>query len=74
MGYGFGDAHINRHIEQALRFNEKLTVVILAETILEGSELKKWKDNSDTNERLIIVTEDELWKFENFSKLIGESE
>lgn len=74
MGYGFGDAHINRHIEQALRFNEKLTVIVLAETILEGSELKKWKDNSETNERLIIVTEDDLWKFENFTKLIGESE
>ena len=74
MGYGFGDSHINRHIEKALRFNKKLTVVILAKNVLEGSELRKWEDESDTNERLIIVTEDELWKFEIFTKLIGESE
>jgi hypothetical protein len=74
MGYGFGDAHINRHIEQALRFNEKLTVVVLAESVPEGSGLKKWRDNPDINQRLIIVTEDDLWKFENFTKLIGESE
>lgn len=73
MGYGFGDAHINRHIEQALRFNEKLTVVILFDFNSCSFNLKK-RFLKINNPNLIIVTEDDFWKFENFSNLIGEFE
>ena len=74
IGYGFGDAHINKHIEQALKFNEKLTVVVLAKAVPDDSPVANWQDDDDTNKRLIVLKDDESWKFENFTKLIGESE
>lgn len=89
LGYGFGDAHVNRRIERALQYNENLTVVILTNSDPDVGVLKQWSEKPVTNERLIICAEKafisngikrglrechDWWKFEKFTQLVGEVE
>ena len=88
LGYGFGDAHVNRRIERALQYNENLTVVVLTNITPDKGILKKWSENPSTNERLVIYAEQafisngikrdlaaahDWWKFEKFTELVGEA-
>lgn len=85
-GYSFGDAHINLEIERGLKkSNENLTVVIFTSEYEPTGVIKKWHDDSDIAEQVLIFARKgfyhadqkhhseqniEWWTFENLTQII----
>ena len=86
-GYSFGDEHINAEIEGALMHTDgRLTVAVFTnQDVLDGA-LKRWHENTDITENLLIFgrrgfyhgNTEELstidlpwWQFENFARLVA---
>lgn len=74
IGYGFGDDHINRILEEALRSNLNLKVVVVSNSIKESSDIEdggfreKIFDLAERHSGLTLVADN----FTNFSKNLPE--
>ncbi len=85
-GYSFGDAHINLEVERGLKkSNGNLTVVIFTSEEGPTGVVKKWHDDPDITEQILIFARKgfyhadqqhfsenniEWWTFENLTQII----
>ncbi|WP_232096175.1 SIR2 family protein [Serratia ureilytica] len=86
VGYSFGDAHINLEIERGLKSSGgNLTVIIFISDNEPTGVLKKWHQDSDINQQVLIFSNNgffhaeykatsqksiEWWKFENLTQIL----
>lgn len=85
-GYGFGDAHINSEIDQALReSNGQLTILAFTSEGSPSGQLGLWHEDENVSNQVWISAGEgffhgrkkfetdsdlELWKFENLTRLL----
>ena len=85
-GYSFGDSHINLEIDKALQeSNGNLTIAAFTDTNEPTGQLKKWNDDINVREHVLIFANrgffhgvNEMpssdlpwWKFENLTRILG---